>query len=300
MKNKTNQPLISIIMPVYNPGQFLLPALESIINQTHSNWELIAVDDASTDNSYQILKNYAQKDKRIQVFRNKVNSGVSKTANFALQKAQGQFIARMDSDDVMYPSRLEKQVKFLLKNPDTVLVGGQCLLINEQGLKIGEKRFPTNFQNIKKMIFWNIPVQQPTTMVNTALLPKDFVWYDNQFTSAEEVELLFKFFKLGKVANLKSYLLKYRIHGKNTSLINPKETFYLTFKSRIKAVYKYGYIPSAKGIFISLAQLMVVTFLPEKAIYPIYSFIRGQKKFAVSISTTKFQAAPTPLSKLTP
>lgn len=293
MKNTNKQPLVSIIMPVYNPGQFLAPAMESILAQTYTNWELIAVDDASTDDSYKILKIYAKNDKRIKVFKNKINVGVSKTANIALQLAKGQFIARMDSDDVMYPNRLEEQVKYLQANSDVILVGGQCLLINEDGIKIGEKRFPTNYQDLKKMIFWNIPVQQPSTMVNRILLPKDFVWYDNKFTSAEEVELLFKFFKLGKVVNLKSYLLKYRIHGKNTSLINPKETFYLTFQSRLKAIYKYGYIPSLKGIAISLAQLLIVTFLPEKAIYPIYSFIRGQKKgFAVSISTTKFEPAP--------
>jgi len=273
-----NMPLVSIVMPVYNASKYLPQALNSIISQSYTNWELICVDDASLDNSLSILKKFAKLDKRIKVYANNVNGGVSKTANFALSKAKGDFIARMDADDISTFDRLEKQVDFLNKNKDVVLVGGQCKLINSKGKLIGYKNFPINSKKAYKMLFTSIPVQQPSTMVNKNLLPKKFVWYDKDFNSAEEVDLLFRLFKYGKISNLNDVILSYRIHNTNTSLVNPKKTFYLTLKSRIKAVKKYGYKPSLLSILVNLAQIVVVTILPEKYIYPLFSFVKGFKK----------------------
>ncbi len=282
MRNKEKQPLISVVMPVYNAGSFLMEAIESIRAQTYKNWELVCVDDGSSDDSYEILRKYARKDKRIRVYKNRENMGVSATSNHALSKSKGDFIARMDADDISMPWRFEKQIKCLLLRPDVVAVGGQCELIDGEGNIIGEKRFPVSFEDVKRMIFWSIPVQQPSLMINRVKLPDDFVWYDGGFGSAEEVELLFRFFKLGKVVNLPETLLKYRLHGGNLSLINPRKTFYLTLKSRIRAIGKYGYVPSVYGVFLTLIQIGVVTIVPNKYIYPLYSVLRGMNARNVS------------------
>jgi len=269
-------------MPVYNAGEFLLEAIKSLQDQTYQNWELIAVDDQSTDDSWQILKRLAQNDKRIKIYRNGKNGGVVRTANLALSKIKGQFVARMDADDVSLSERLEKQVEFLQTNSDVVAVGGQCELIDKNSEIIGEKHFPTEAQNIKKMMFYSIPLQQPTLMVNQRLLPNDFVWYEDNFDVAEEVELLFKFFQYGKVCNLPEPVLQYRLHNKNISLQNPKHTFYLTFKSRLRAIFKYGYQPTIIGLLITLIQLIAVNLLPSQWIYPIYELIRGSKKIELT------------------
>jgi len=263
-------PFISIVVPVKNSSLFLEECLDSLKKQTYKNWELIAVDNNSTDISWEILKKFAKKDKRIKVYQVKKSDGVSATVNFAISKAKGDLIARMDADDVAFPNRLEKQSKFLQRHPKVVSVGGQCTLIDEEGKKIGTKNFPTDFDSIKKMIFWQIPLQQPTIMINKALLPNRFPWYDESFEVAEEIDLLFKLFSLGEVRNLKDYVLKYRIHNKNISLKNPKKTFYLTLKSRIKGVFKYGYLPSMKGLVFSLLQVSLVSLLPKSWIYPLY------------------------------
>lgn len=274
---KQNQPLISVVMPAYNAGKFLVESLQSIQNQTYQNWELIIVDDASTDNTWSTLKAFSAQDTRIRIFKNKVNSGVSVTANRALSYAKGEFIARMDADDISMPSRFEKQIEYLLKNKNIVAVGTQCDLINSEGVIIGKKNFPCDFASIKKLIFERIPMQQPSIMVNKNLLPKDFVWYDKNFGAAEEIELMFKFFQLGEIRNLPEKLLQYRLHGNNTSLKNVKKTFYLTVKSRIRGITVYGLKPSLKSIFVTGAQLVLVTALPAKYIYPIFSFIHGLK-----------------------
>ena len=127
-------------------------------------------------------------------------------------------------------------------------------------------------------MFYSIPLQQPTLMVNTNNLPRSFKWYDENYRSAEEVELLFRLFEHGSVGNLPETLHQYRIHGKNISLKNPKETFYLTFKTRLSAIRKYNYRPTAIGIGVTLSQLVVVSLLPSRYIYPGYRVLRGMKK----------------------
>jgi glycosyltransferase involved in cell wall biosynthesis len=278
----TNKPLVSVVMPVRNAGNFLLEAIESILNQTYTNLELIVVNDASNDNTAKILSSF--KDKRMKVFKNKRRFGVTKSANLAIGKARGEYIARMDGDDIADLERIEKQVNFLNKNKNVVAVGGQCELIDSDGIKIGEKRFPFENDEIRKMIFSSVPLQQPTLMVNTNLLPKDFVWYDENYSSAEELELLFKLFKFGQIMNLRGYLLKYRIHSGNTSLKDPKKTFFLTLKTRFLAIRKYGYRPTFKGVMTTFAQIILISLIPDNWIYPIYSLIRGTNKFNVKIN----------------
>lgn len=270
-------------MPVYNAGDFLVEAIQSLQNQTYENWELIAVDDYSLDNSWKILQEFSRTDKRIKIYRNGGHHGVAHAANLALKKARGQFVARMDADDISLPWRLENQIEFLKNHPQVTAVGGQCDLIDKEGTIIGKKEFPTNDQEMRKTIFYRIPLQQPTMMVNKKLLPKKFTWYEETCDVAEEVELLFKLFQNGQVSNLPQTVLQYRLHGKNTSLQNPKKTFYLTLKTRLAAIFKYNYRPTFWGIMVTIAQLLLVTFLPNKLIYPAYIFIRGIKRLDFSL-----------------
>lgn len=277
-KLKTNQPLVSVIMPMFNAVEFVAETIRSIQNQTYPNWELIIIDDYSADASRALAKKIAKQDNRISVFRNGKHRGVSGAANLALAKAKGQFVARMDADDLSSPDRLAKQVRFLQKHKQVVAVGSQCYLIDKHGQKTGTKTFPLDFESVKNMMFYSIPLQQPSLMVNRNLLPSNFVWYRENYQTAEEVELLFKFFKYGEVVNLPDYLLSYRIHGNNISLRHPKSTFFLTFKTRWLAVWHFGYKPTVKGIFITIAQAAVVFILPEPWIFPLYAFLRGFRK----------------------
>lgn len=112
---------ISIIMPVYNAQRFLKQAIDSVLNQSYSEFELILVDDCSTDNSFEILCEYEQKDSRVRVFKNEKNRGVSFTRNFGVSKAKGDYIALIDSDDMWTFDKLQKQLELLEKYPDTDL-----------------------------------------------------------------------------------------------------------------------------------------------------------------------------------
>lgn len=273
-KTKKRQPLVSVVMPVYNAGKFLEESIESILSQSYKNFEFIIVDDASTDNSWSILQKYAQRYKRIKIDRNKKRMGVSITVKKAIVQAQGEFIARMDADDIALPNRIEKQIQYLQENPRTVAVGGQCLIINEQKEIIGEKVFPTDFKQIYKYIFHFVPVQQPTLMIARTRLPIDFEYYRDGMNTAEEVELYFKFFKYGKVENLPDYIHLYRLHSHNTSLENVRKTFLLTLLSRILAIIKYEYKPTFTGLIITLAQTVVTLILPNRVTIALYKYLR--------------------------
>lgn len=255
---------ISVVMPVYNAAEYLHESIKSILNQTYQNFEFIIVDDASSDKTWQILKTYARKSKKIKLFRNKRNLGVSEAVKKAIDQADGEYIARMDADDIALPSRFEKQIDYLESHPKTVAVGGQCILINKFGQDIGTKTFPTKNEDVYKYIFEFIPLQQPTLMIARKKLPKNFEFYRDGMNTAEEVELIFKLFACGKVENLPDTLLKYRLHDNNTSLKDIKETFLLTLISRVKAIYKYKYKPTVTGVFVTFAQAMVIFLFPKR------------------------------------
>lgn len=271
---KKRKPMISVVMPVYNAGEFLVAAIESILKQTYKDFEFIIVDGGSKDNCWNIIKRYAKRYKKIKAYRNKSQIGLSKTVKQAISHAKGQFIARMDADDIALPKRLEKQIVYLLENTNTVAIGAQCFVINKKGRIMGEKTFPTSFDEIYKYIFKFIPIQQPTLMIAKDRLPVNFEFYRDGMNTAEEVELLFKLFQYGKVENLPDFLLKYRIHDNNTSLKNVKKTFLLTLFSRFKAIIVYDYRPTIDGVIVTLLEIPFVLLLPQKIVFRLYDWIR--------------------------
>lgn len=276
MKNKT--PLVSVLMTVYNARSFLHGAIESVLNQTYSNLELIIVDDGSTDGSDKIIKDFAKGDKRIKTLFLKSNVGPSHASNRGLKITEGAYIARMDADDIALPNRIERQVNYLLKNPDVVLLGGQCVLINEKGNEIGKKIFPIKHQDIYKSLFKINPIQHPSCMINTNLVPRGHKYYKNSFILAHDLELVFDLARFGRLTNLKSVVLKYRQYPTSLSLRNPKDTFKATLRVRNKAVKNYGYKPDLLGRLTNLLQRVVIFFLPSEVIYPIFRLIRVSDK----------------------
>lgn len=296
MKNLSKKNRLSVVMPVYNAAPYLKDSIESVLTQSYPHFEFIIVDDASTDSSYEILKGYKKKDKRIKLYRNKTNLKQGATVTFALQKAKGDFIARMDADDIALRSRFKKQLSYLLENPKTVAIGGQCMLIDQNGKKIGEKNFPTGFDEVYKYILEFCPAQQPSMMFAIKRLPQDFSFYDHGMSPVEDVELLFKLFKYGKVENMPDYLLKYRIHGENSSLKNLKKSFFLTFLSRMRGIFLHGYTPTLKGLVVTFIQLVVVMTLPEKTTYALYKTLKNIKS---KTSSASFRLSFPPLYRQT-
>ncbi len=271
-----NRPLISIILPVLNGEKFLRVALDSMIAQTYTYWEMIIVDDGSFDETPRILTEYSKKYPLIRITTNKKQVGISKALNQGIRLAKGSYIARMDADDISYPERLAKQLDYLQTNPTVVAVGAQCDVIDAQGRITGVKTFPLSHEQIYKTIFHFNPLQHPVLMVNRSLLPKKFVFYDI-LDGAEDVNLLFKLFAFGKVINLDEALLAYRIHSTNSSLKKIKHIYHQALIARIQGVLRYGYRPTIEGIGLIIIQTILVTLLPDPILRKIYFYARGIK-----------------------
>lgn len=283
MKNlKKKNPLISILMPVYNAGDFIVEAIESIRNQSIKDWEMIVIDDGSKDQSSEILKKYSKNDPRIKVFKFKKNKGLAFALNYGLNKVCGKYLARMDADDISLPKRLEIQLKYLIKNPKVVAVGSQVKLISEKGDFIGYKKFPTDPKKIYQMMGTVMAIQHPTLLTYTKIIKK--CPYANH-TTAEDVSMFFKLLQYGNFLNTKEVLFKYRVRKNSNSLKNPKKTFYLTLKSRIKAVIDWNYKPTISAVLINITQLILIALLSDNLVISLYEKIRfnGFKKLKITI-----------------
>jgi glycosyltransferase involved in cell wall biosynthesis len=271
----TQHPLVSVVMPVFNAALFVEEAVASIRDQSYPWWELLCVDDGSSDRSAEVLESLAAQDRRIRVIRSPAHAGVASACNAGLLQAHGDLIARMDADDVAKPDRLERQVQYLLAHPSAVAVGGQVVMVDRFRDVISQKRFPTEPEAIRRMMFSCMPLQQGAMLIHRGRLPRDFAWYRPGATTAEEVELLFRFLEHGELANLEETVLEYRLHGNNVSLRHPKKTFILTLRARLKAVFAYGYWPTLTGLLVTCCQTVVVLLLPGRWVYPVFALLRG-------------------------
>ncbi len=272
------KPLVSVIMPVYNAGKFLKPAIDSILGQTFQDFELIVVDDASSDNSLSVLKQYKKrypfKFKIIEMNRN-LNCGGDRCANEGLKIAKGTYIARMDADDVAHKNRLEKQVEYLRNNKEVFLVGSNAYVIDRNGRKIGEKNEPSTHEEIYNSYFSFHPLIHPTCMMRRSFKSKKFK-YKLKYNANNDYLTFFTLLCNGAVFhNLPEKLLYYRIHGKNDTFIHMKQKFLNTMRIRIKMIVKYGYRPGIKAVFLSLIQTTLFLFLPEKVLFTMYLTSRG-------------------------
>lgn len=269
------QTLISVIMPVYNASDYLSKAIDSILWQTYTNWELICVNDGSTDNSLSILKYFAKKDKRIKVFSNKTKHGIGYSLNKGLKVAQGKFIARMDADDISLGDRFTKQVTFLNKNRKMVACGGQAAIIDPFDNILAYKKFPTNPDVLYKMIMKVVPLQHPILMARADVF-KGYKYVEG-LPTAEDVDMLFYLLSRGKIGNVDSVIYQYRKATLSNGYHNVKKTFFITFLTRLNAILKYHYEPSFMGIFISLFELAAVSILPSRLIVKLFEKVRFEQ-----------------------
>ena len=231
-----NLPEISVLMPVYNGGDFVSEAIASILDQTFDNIELIAVDDASTDGSLKILEDYSKKDGRIKVIKNKENMGLTRSLIRAVGMADGKYIARQDSDDISLPQRLEKQLGFLKHNPSYGAIGTSAHIIDKNGDIIKNANVPNTWFMTKQILrFGNCFVH------GSMMIRKDVYLraggYREAFSVGQDFDLWLRISRLAKLKNLRERLYQWRETGDNISLVKTD----IQFKTGALALYDHRY-----------------------------------------------------------
>ncbi len=209
-------PSISVCMPVYNSKRYVAAAIESILNQTLGDFEFLILDDGSTDGSMEILERYAARDSRIRLW-NRPNKGLAPTMNELLDEAQGEFIARMDSDDISLPDRFELQATYLRANPDCVLVGGQAMVIDPDGDPLcvwfqGRTHEELDAHNL--LGNRGTALCHPSIMMRRQMV-MEIGKYREQFRIGEDLDLFLRLAEIGRISNLPQVLIKYRAHESN-------------------------------------------------------------------------------------
>lgn len=223
---------VSVLVPVYNSQDFLRETICSILNQTFGDFELILLNDASTDDSEKIIKSFD--DSRIKYYKNEQNLGISGTRNRLMELATGEYWAVMDNDDISLPQRFEKQVAFLDENPDVAIVGTWLELFNKRpvkGLFAKVKKFITNLGlvwcqpsdvSMKELLRGN-SCMHPTMMIRSSVIKGNNIKYNPELTPSEDYDLVRQVLLTGfRVCNIREVLFRYNLHGNNFSVKKKK------------------------------------------------------------------------------
>lgn len=208
----TSLPVISVIMPVYNAGKYLHEAIESILNQTYTNFELIIINDGSTDNSEAVIRNF--NDQRIVYVKNEKNLKIVETLNKGILLARGIYVARMDADDFSIPERLQLQYDFLEKHKHVDLVGSNIEFWQKGG---GVSKYSESDGAIKAQLLFSCAIAHPTIMARREFYEK--YKYKAEYDKAEDYELWIRSIKDKAFHNIQKPLLKYRIHDEQSKSI---------------------------------------------------------------------------------
>ena len=209
-----NVPRVSVLMPVYNTERYLSDAVDSILTQTFTDYEFIIVDDGSTDSTWEILTRYD--DPCIRLVRNENNIGLIGSLNRGLELARGEYIARMDADDISLPERLATQVQYLDSHPEVGVLGSDFQIIDEEGNPRGIKKHPREHGLVKWKLYFNSPFGHSTVMMRRQLVCQVDA-YQPDMRHAEDYDLWRRLSYITRFANLPVVLLKYRMHKTRVS-----------------------------------------------------------------------------------
>jgi glycosyltransferase involved in cell wall biosynthesis len=199
-------------MPVYNGERYLREAIDSILSQSYANFELIIVDDGSTDGSLSILREYEKKDARVKAI-SRPNTGIVGALNDAIAASGGEYLARMDADDVALPNRFDVQVRYLDEHPEVVMLGSRVIMIDADGWDIGDMvSVGHGHQEIDDALLgggW--PIVHPTVVMRREAVEKVGRYHEGTFPN-EDHDLFLRLAEIGQLDNLREPLLKYRRH----------------------------------------------------------------------------------------
>ncbi|MBC6697796.1 glycosyltransferase family 2 protein [Hymenobacter puniceus] len=263
----TKSPLVSVIIPVYNAGEYLRPAIDSILQQTFQDFELIIVDDCSRDESLAVARSY-EADPRVTVLANAQNKGRSFSDNYGAEYARGKYIAKMDADDIALPHRLQTQVDFLEQNPAVGLTSSFMKCFGESKIVY---EYPVSADAVRSFMLFNMPVANPTALFRRSLLQEYGLSYDDTIkdTFGEDYEFITRLAQVTDIVNQPEILLHYRtfpqtlkadVHARRNAKSNQireqqLRAFGIPFTERELHVHNtISYIPFTLGD-ISLAEV---------------------------------------------
>lgn len=283
-------------MPVYNQQTSVLTAVDSILSQTFKDFYFIIIDDASTDNSLEILQASLKKDQRIKIIINRHHLGLTKSLNKALKLVKTKYISRMDADDISLPTRLAKQINYLETHPQIGLLGTAAYLIDDFGKQIGLKRHPSDYPRLRRLALSYCPFIHPTWLIRRSVL-LEIGEYNEAFPFSQDYELVLRLLNRFQAANLPEPLLQYRVNSSSAiSLKNLKKQEFLALKARFLALKHYGYSLKESWRLIKPLLSFLVPVGIKKFVYRKFFWTTIVIFSLISLSGCAPSSAPIPIT----
>jgi len=232
-----NEPKISVVIPTYDKAQYLGEAIESVLNQTYKNIEIIIIDDGSKDNTQEVVKSF--NDPRI-LYIWQSNQGEVVARNRGIQESNGKYIAFLDSDDLWLKEKLQKQVDFMEKSKEIGLLGTGCYEIANNGKILGQKRFSSSNNVLQKKLIKFNPFIHTSVMIRKNVFDK-VSWYNKNFQESQDYELWLRIAKNYKIANLPELLVKKRYYKEGLSSAKDKQQLYFALEVKKAAIRRGQY-----------------------------------------------------------
>ncbi len=268
-----SNPLVSVVIPVHNGEKYIKESIDSCLNQTYQYIEIIVVDDKSEDRTLEILKEYGEKITVLPVER---QNGLGNVINIGIRKSQGKYIARMDADDFMYPTRIQKQVEYLESNPNCVAIGGQIDIIDENSNITGHREYAIEDKDIKKNRFLFQPFAHPAVTLRKSTVEEIGLYPENMW-KVEDVKFFLILSTKGEFHNLRDTVLKYRITFKTESQSKMLDHFRKTNEIRNWAIKELNIKPTTREYIIWSMQkigVYILSIFPPTLFMKIFELFR--------------------------
>ena len=266
-------PNISVVIPAYNAAKFLSDAIESILKQTFQDFEVIVIDDCSTDDTWKVIKSFAKKDSRIRPYQNKQNLGIAGNRNKGVSLAKGKYLVWQDADDISLSMRLEKQFRFMEKHSEVGIVGGYIKLFRGS-ITLGIREYPLHDSSLRQCIFRYSPIAQPAAMVRLEALHKVGA-YNLKYPPAEDIDMTFRIGEYYKLANIPEIVVRYRESDTSATFTRLRKMELSTLEIRHKHSKSVKYKMTIGDRIYNFAHYISVWCIPPKLKIRLFNFWRN-------------------------
>ena len=263
------EPRVTIAMPVHNASAYLREALDSVLAQSYPHWELVCIDDASRDDSWQILSEYAARDPRVRPFKQPGHAGIVAARNRAIDEAdpESTYLAILDADDVALPDRLAAQVRFLESHPDHAMVGGHTIIIDEQSRELGIRRYPLDYGAICDVIARFNPFAQSAVTLRRSML-REIGHYDPSYPRCQDYDLWLRTAARFPVASLDQAVIRYRVTAAQGKVTHLRLTLRLTLRLQRRWLWHPRFFRLQNAAYVAAEHALPV--LPDAAILALF------------------------------
>ncbi len=267
-------PKISVLIPAYNAEKYLGEAIDSILNQTFTDFECIVIDDCSTDNTWKIIQEYAKKDSRIVGVQNEKNLGIAGNRNKLKKLAKGEYIMWQDADDISMQNRMQQQVEVLDGDSSIGMVGGYLQLFDETG-DSNIRKYDSKDSVLRKNIFRYSPVAQPASMIRKKILDR-VGDYDLNYPPAEDLDMSFRIGKNYKFTNIQDIVLKYRENHAGATFTRLKKMELVTISIRLRYANSKEYNMRLSDHIYNILQYISIFIIPSRLKISLFNFLRSK------------------------